>query len=139
MADDEIRARMGPLEVKSIVGGGLEDKRWTRAIESMHGPLTEFPGISDVPFNVTVTFLVPGEVWGPKFSGIRIGTFLGDYRSLVVQVALPAHPENDARAELLDLVDAAIARAEGWGRRKKLLDGGLAEARKAADRLRKSE
>lgn len=137
--DDGVRASLGPLSVKSIVGGGFEDKRWTHAIDSLHGPLQEFVGISDIPFNLTVTYFVPGEVYGPKFSGIRIGSFLKDFQSLVVQVALPEHPESDARAELLDLLDQAIVRAEGWGKRKKVLTGSLVAARRAATHLRSGD
>ncbi|UIX34690.1 hypothetical protein [Streptomyces sp. GQFP] len=124
-----------PLSLKSIIGGGIEDKRWTSVLDSLRG-VPELGRPSNVPFNLTVTYLVPGEVYVPKFSGIRIGSFLADFRSLVVQVALPRHPEKDAREELLDLLDEAIARAEAWGKRKKLLSGPLEEARRAAFELR---
>lgn len=125
-----------PLSLKSIIGGGAEDKRWTSALDSLRKVPQELGRPSDVPFNLTVTYFVPGEVYGPKFSGIRIGSFLEDFRSLVVQVALPRHPERDARAELLDLLDGAIVKAEGWGKRKKLLSGPLEAARRAASDLR---
>ncbi|MEU3188993.1 hypothetical protein ABZ707_33045 [Streptomyces sp. NPDC006923] len=127
---------LSPLSLKSIIGGGLEDKRWTAALDSLREAAQKIGTPSDVPFNLTVTYFVPGEIYGPKFSGIRIGSFLEDFRSLVVQVALPRHPEADARAELLDLLDEAIPRAEGWGKWKKLLSGPLEAARRAASDLR---
>lgn len=134
--DGDTNMPLTPLSLKSIIGGGLEDKRWTSALDSLRGLPQKLGRSSDVPFNLTVTYFVPGETYGPKFSGIRIGSFLEDFRSLVVQVALPRHPERDARAELLDLLDEAIARAEGWGKRKKLLSGPLEAARRAASDLR---
>ncbi|MFG2720806.1 hypothetical protein ACGFW5_21275 [Streptomyces sp. NPDC048416] len=127
-----------PLSLKSIIGGGLEDKRWTSALDSLRGTPSGIDTLSDIPFNLTVTFLVPGETYGPKFSGVRVGSFLEGFRSLVVQVALPRHPEGDARAELLDLLDEAITRAEGWGKRKKLLSGPLEAARRVASNLREN-
>ncbi|MEU7012616.1 hypothetical protein [Streptomyces sp. NPDC046385] len=127
---------LAALSLKSIIGGGLEDKRWTSALDSLRGAPSGIDTPSDIPFNLTVTFFVPGETYGPKFSGVRVGSFLEEFRSLVVQVALPRHPEGDARAELLDLLDEAITRAEGWGERKKLLSGPLEAARRVASDLR---
>lgn len=124
------------LSVKSVIGGGLEDKRWSAAIDSLQASLQGVEGYLAVPFNLTVTYFVPGEVYGPNFSGVRIGSFLEEYRSLVVQVALPTHPERDARVEILDFLDVAIIRAEGWGKRKKLLAGSLDAARRTASHLR---
>ncbi|MGV9318418.1 hypothetical protein [Streptomyces sp. NPDC003660] len=134
--DGEANAPLEPLTVRSVIGGGLEDRRWTSVIDSLQASLREVEASFDVPFNLTVTYFVPGEVYGPKFSGIRIGSFLEDFRSLVVQVALPRHPERDARTEVLDLLDQAVVRAESWGKRKKLLSGALAGAREVASRLR---
>ncbi|MFD7288673.1 hypothetical protein [Streptomyces sp. NPDC059863] len=134
--DGGANAPLAPLSLKSIIGGGLEDKRWTSALDSLRGVSSGIGTPSDIPFSLTVTYFVPGETYGPKFSGIRVGSFLEEFRSLVVQVALPRHPEGDARAELLDLLDEAITRAEGWGKRKKLLSGPLEAARKAASDLR---
>ncbi|MCF6525007.1 hypothetical protein [Streptomyces sp. JJ36] len=122
--------------MKSIIGGGFEDKQWTSALDSLHGSLQELREGANVPFNLTVTFFIPGEIYGPKFSGIRIGSFLEDHRSLIVQVALPRHPENDAREEFLDFLDSAIVKAEGWGKRKKLLSGPLEAARRTTSHLR---
>ncbi|MER7912818.1 hypothetical protein [Streptomyces sp. NPDC096068] len=127
---------LAPLSLKSIIGGGLEDKRWTSALDSLRGAPEELGRPSNVPFNLTVIYFVPGETYSPKFSGIRIGTFLKDFQSLTIQVALPRHPERDARAELLDLLDESIEKAEGWGKRKKLLFGPLEAARRVASDLR---
>lgn len=123
--NDEAYSPPDPLSVKSIIGGGFEDKRWTVVLDSLQAPLRDLEGLSEAPFNVTVTYFVPGEVYGPKFSGIRIGSFLQDFRSLVVQVALPEHPERDPRAEVLDLLDQAISRAEGWGEAEKASLGSI--------------
>lgn len=130
------RAGHRPLEIKSVVGGGLEDKKWTAALDRLNKTLDAIDGASSDPFGLTVTYFVPGEVYGPKFSGVRVGTFLEEFGSLVVQVALPEHPENDATEELLDLLNSAISRAEAWGKRKKRLSGQLEAAREAAAYLR---
>ncbi|WP_327240611.1 hypothetical protein OG243_37895 [Streptomyces sp. NBC_01318] len=124
-----------PLVIKSVVGGGFEDKSWTSAISDLQIQLRGVQGVRTDPFGLTVTFFVPGEVYGPKFSGIRISTFLEEFRSLVVQVALPKHPESDARSEVLGLLDEAVRKAEKWGNRKKYLSGRLEEARGVADSL----
>ncbi|UUU41677.1 hypothetical protein [Streptomyces sp. NBC_00162] len=124
------------LAIKSVVGGGFEDKSWTSAISHLQVQLRGSRSVNEDPFGLTVTFFVPGEVYGPKFSGIRIGTFLEEFRTLVVQVALPEHPEGDARSEALDLLDEAIRKAEAWGKRKKFLSGQLQEVREVAASLR---
>ncbi|MFE1881619.1 hypothetical protein [Streptomyces diastatochromogenes] len=124
-----------PLVVKSVVGGGLEDKSWSSAISDLQIQLRGVRAVESDPFGLTVTFFVPGEVYAPKFSGLRIGSYLEDYRTLVVQVALPEHPDRDAKAELLALLGKAVERAEAWGRRKKLLSGPLAGSRGAIANL----
>lgn len=124
------------LEIKSVVGGGLEDKRWTAAIDALQASLRDFGEPSSDPFGLTVTYFIPGEVYGPKFSGVRVGAFLEEFRSLVVQVALPEHPHSDASEELLDHLSAAVSKAEAWGKRKKRLSGQLTAARDAAAYLR---
>lgn len=125
-----------PLSIKSVVGGGFEDKSWTAAISDLQLELRETQRHVFDPFDVTVTFFIPGEVYEPKFSGVRISSFLEEFGSLVIQVALPKHPEGDARSGILDLVDKAVVRAEAWGKRKKRLSGPLTEAREAAESLR---
>ncbi len=125
-----------PLAIKSVIGGGFEDKSWTSVISDFQRHLKGAQGGRTDPFGLTVTFFVPGEVYGPKFSGLRIGTFLEEFRSLVVQVALPKHPDSDARSEVLDLLDEAVLKAEAWGKRKKYLSGQLEEAREVAKSLR---
>ncbi|MEU2395024.1 hypothetical protein [Streptomyces sp. NPDC007369] len=125
-----------PLMIKSVVGGGLEDKSWTTAIGDLQVRLRKLENGGDTPFGVTATFFIPGETYRPKFSGIRIGSFLEEFQSLVVQVALPEHPQSDAQVEVLALLDEVILKAEGWGKRKKRISGQLEAVRGVADYLR---
>ena len=130
-------ARLDPITFRSVIGGGHEDKRWTAALDALQAQLGDAGREHSVPFNLTVTYFIPAEVYGPKFSGSRVSTFLEEFTSLVIQVALPAHPEGDARTELLDLLDAAIAKAESWAKRKKLITRPLEEARRTSSFLRR--
>jgi hypothetical protein len=123
-----------PLTIRSIIGGGVEDKRWTRAIDDLVPALRKDSGPG--PFTVTVTYLVPAEVWVPPFSGLRLHSYSGETLSVTVQVALAEHPVGNAHAELLDFLDMAVERAEAWGRRKKIATGPLAEVRESAAALR---
>ncbi|GAA2519374.1 hypothetical protein [Winogradskya humida] len=123
-----------PLTIMSIVGGGFEDKRWTRGIDDLVRATRGDFGTD--PFTLTVMFLVPAEVWVPPFSGLRLRSYSGETLSVEVQVALAEHPVGNARSELLDLLDKAVRRAEAWGRRTKRITGPLVEVRKSAAALR---
>jgi hypothetical protein len=123
------------LSIKSVVGGGFEDKAWTSAIDNLQKTLQGLQGNDSAEFNLTVTYIIPGEVYSPKFSGIRVGSYLASHGTLVVQVALPEHPGSDARVEILEQLDKAIDRAEAWARKKKMLTGSFIGIRRVAARL----
>ncbi|GIG69307.1 hypothetical protein [Phytomonospora endophytica] len=126
------------FSITSIIGGGFEDKRWTSAINALQRALVHAAGDGPPdPFGLAVTFIVPGEVYAPRFAGMRTGRFLEEPQTLVVQVALPESPGDNAQIELLDFLDEAIERAEGWGARKKRLDSQMVEARSVAATLRR--
>ncbi|GAA2535655.1 hypothetical protein [Winogradskya humida] len=125
-----------PLTIRSIIGGGFEDKSWTKAIDALVSALQDMQGIDSGPFNVTVTYIVPGEVYAPKFSGLRVSTFLPEFNSLVIQVALNNSPEKNGMVELLDFLDKAVIKAESWGRKKKLVSSPMDEVRAAVAALK---
>lgn len=138
MGEDRSVAFVDALQVKAIVGGGFEDKRWTRAVDDLKAALREMDAVPDAPFTVTVTFVIPGEVFAPRSAGIRIVSLLEDFRSVIVHVPVPANPVNDARAELLDLLDKAIAESETSAKQKGFITAPLTAARGAAAHLRRS-
>ncbi len=73
--------------------------------------------------NVNVVFQVPGRYLEPEFDGVRTGRFSKRDAHLLVQVALPAEPPDDAAFYLRTAMVAAVDEAETWNvRRRKGFD-----------------
>lgn len=121
-----------PLSVKIAAGGTLGERAWTDAVSDLDQSLRSVRAVEPAPFHLAVTFFVPGRATAPRFQGLRVGFYLSQQRTLVIEIVLPkSPPAGDARAELLRLLLPAVKRAEAWGRRKRLLDGDLTAVRSA--------
>jgi hypothetical protein len=70
-----------------------------------------------------------------EFIGVRTERLDKKTNHLVVQAAVPGGPVDNRRELLLNLLGEAIAEAEEYTRRKKLIDGQLTELRQLVSRI----
>ena len=126
-------SQSSPLSVKCIAGGGgLGVKTWADAISNIERSLMSLREFEVTPFRLTVTFVIPGETYAPKFKGVRVNSYLEEYETLVIQVALPESPPADGpRAEVVRYLSLAVDKAEAWGKKKNLTTGPLSAIRSA--------
>ncbi|MBG0564027.1 hypothetical protein [Actinoplanes aureus] len=129
-----------PLSVKVDAGGTTGENAWIGAVSELERSLESAVSTESSPFNLAVTYFISGRTYAPGFRGMRVGFYLSKYRTLVIQIVLPASPPEDgARAELLRVLGPAVDRAEAWGRRKRLLDGELTAVRTALAEVSREE
>lgn len=104
--------------MSAVIGGTLASREWERAIKALMRQVGEVRGEYASPLQVGVTFHIPGEVSRPKFGGVRTGGYDEPSKVLVVQIALPEQPEQDADREVRELLKRAVNAAEEFARRR---------------------
>lgn len=104
-----------------VVGGRTPGNRaWTDEIARLTLEAVAARAGVEAPLNLNVVFHVAGNLVQPDFEGVRTGTFRKAERLLMVQVALAEPAPANPRAELLSLLQSAVAEAEAWSNRRRL-------------------
>lgn len=133
---DEKEQHSAPLSIGSVVGGWLSPgtTRWNEALDILtHDVINGCRGISS-PLNVNVVYQVPGHLLRPEFEGVRTGSYSKKRNLLMVQVALPDEPPDDAVADVKRRLAHAVEEAELWARNRRLASE-LPELRHLVDEL----
>lgn len=109
------------FSIGSVVGGRTAGNRaWTDEIARLTSEVAAARAGIEAPLNLNVVFQVAGGLIQPDFEGVRTGTFRKAQRLLMVQVALPEAAPAEPRAELLALLEDAVAEAEAWSLRRRV-------------------
>jgi hypothetical protein len=103
--------------------GGPEAGAWNESLSELSQRVRALREGVDSQLKVNVVFWVPGSVVSPDFDGIRTGSFRRRDSLLMVQVALPTEPPDDAALYLRTTMAAAVDAADAWNvRRRKGFD-----------------
>ncbi|UJP39786.1 hypothetical protein [Cellulomonas palmilytica] len=117
--DREEQAKV--FSIGSVVGGRTAGNRaWTDEIARLTSEVAAVRTGMEAPLNLNVVFHVAGHLIQPDFEGVRTGTFRKAQRLLMVQVALAEAAPAEPRAELLALLEDAVAEAEAWSLRRRV-------------------
>lgn len=110
------------FSIGSVVGGRTAGNRaWTDEIARLTSEVVAARAGMEAPLNLNVVFHVAGHLIQPDFEGVRTGTFRKAQRLLMVQVALAEAAPAEPRAELLALLEDAVAEAEAWSLRRQVV------------------
>ena len=127
--------RVEPLSTGAIIGGVSRlNQEWRELLDDFSRRVSAAGHATGSPINVNVVFQVPGEFLQPDFLGTRTGIFRRKDRWLVVQVALPEAPPENANEYLKSRLSEALDEAESWALRKYGV-AGLPELRHIASKL----
>lgn len=110
------------LSIGAVIGGSTpQNARWEAGIIRLTRRVSAARGSLTAPLNVNVVFHVPGDILQPEFVGVRTGSYRKRDSLLMVQVAVPADEPPDVDRALLALVSDALAEAERWARRRRVV------------------
>lgn len=109
------------FSIGSVIGGRTPGNRaWREEIAHLAKDVVAARAGLESPLNLNIVFHVAGHLLRPEFEGVRTGAFRVADRLLMVQIALPDSAPANPRAELLSLLQSAVAEAERWSKRKGL-------------------
>lgn len=117
-------------------GAGHAARRWGDEAMDLARRVKALRVHVESPLNVNVVYQVGGDVVPVDFSGVRTGRYSSADKLLLVQAAVPEAPEDNSKATLINLLDAAILEAERFAQRKAITDQPLDALRALAARLR---
>jgi hypothetical protein len=123
------------LTIGLVLDSTASDGVWHKAVTDLLRRTIAVSAGSSSLMRVNVVYQIPGEWVAPTFAGVRTGRFNADKSLLVVQAAVPKEVDGDPKVTLLDLLDAAIDRAEAYAKRKKIAPA-LLELHDIVGRLR---
>jgi hypothetical protein len=124
------------LSIGAVLGDSdSESQVWKRAINALGKQVQAARSGVTSPLRLNVVFHLDGRLAPNEFTGVRTGRLDKKTNHLMVQAAVPGGPVDDRRELLLNLLGEAIAEAEQYARRKKLVDGQLTEIRQLVSRI----
>lgn len=124
-----------PLTIGVLnMGVTAHNRAWGPRIADLRERVnTASDGISS-SLRINVVFQIPGDLLQPDFEGMRTGSFRSSDNLLLVQVALPEAPPNDADF-LVGLMEAVPELVSKWAARRRL-EADLAPLETIIGRLR---
>jgi hypothetical protein len=127
------------LSIGFVQGGPDADPRWKDALLELGRRVIRARQDVETPLSVNVVYQVPGRFLSPDFIGVRTGRFSKQEVLLLVQVALPPVPSDDAMSDAIALLSEAVGVAEHFGRARGLVDGELIGLRELVERVEASD